>query len=326
MDAPVLSTPGAAPKAPSRFMAASDVYVLTVMALLTAVARIGSVRVRDLVATSIAAVAHRLSRRKRVGSEAVLARAFGPRLSARRRRLIVRGAFQEFWADLFSTLPLGGDPEVVGIERVHRALADGRGAILWVSNHLAGMAALKRALQAHGAPVHKVHAENHLGGFPGGGVTWVQQRVISPFFDRLESTIVAGTVMIRPGSLAAGRDLDRRLRANQIVCAAIDGRLGRRFVSHPLLGIGEAFPTGIVTLARTSGAPLLPTFCLPGCAGARVVIEPPIEVPAALDREEAARAAITAMVARLEHHMRRHPSRYVNWHMIGNPLPPMPPV
>lgn len=329
MAAPPLTRGGAGTRAATRLVAASDLYVLAVMALMTAVALVGSVRVRRRVAAGVSALAFRLSRDKRRGSEAMLARVFGPRLTPRRRGVIVRRAFHEFWADLFALRSLRGAPRadaaaIVGAAHLERALAGGRGAILWVSNHWAGMSTLKRTLHAHGFPVHKVHAEHHLGGFRGGGATWVQRRIIGPFFDRHESAIVAGMVTIRPGSLAFGRDLERRLRANGIVCAAVDGRLGRRFVSHPVLGVDEAFPTGIVTLARTSGAPLLPTFCLPG-RPPRVVIEPAIALPAELDREDAARSAIVRMVGRLEHHARRHPSRYVNWHMLGQTLPPIPP-
>ena len=328
MAAAPLSARVASSRGPTRLVAASDFYVLGVMMLLSAVAAVGSARLRDLVATTVSAAAFRMSRRKRRGCEATLARAFGPRLRARRRRAIVRGAFDVFWRDTFSQLPLRGGPEgplapIVGVEHLRTALAGGRGAILWVSNNWAGMTTLKRSLHAHGFAVHKVHSEHHVGGFPGFGETWVQQRVITPFFDRYERTIVAGIVTIRPGSLAFGRDLAARLRANEIVCIAADGRIGRRFIPHRFVGIDEAFPTGAVTLARTSGAPLLPIFCLrgPGRA-ARVVIEPPIPPPAEGDREQGTRAAISRYVERLERRARRHPSSYVNWHLVGTRLPP----
>jgi len=308
-------------------VAASDLYVLTVMALMIVVARVGSRRLRDQVAAAVSALAFRFSRGKRQGTEATLARAFGPRLGARRRRTIVRRVFREYWVDLFSLLPLRGgrrgDAVLVGAEHLRDALAGGHGAILWISNHWAGMSTLKRTLHAHGFPVHKVHAEHHLGGFSGHGDTWVQQRVITPFFDRHESAIVAGIVTIKRGSLAFGRELAGRLRANGIVCIAADGRLGSRFIAHPFLGIAEAFPTGAVTLARTSGAPLLPTFCLPGPGHTvQVVIEPPIALPTAVDREQGIRDAIARYVERLERHARRHPSRFLNWHLVGAVLPP----
>ena len=308
-------------------MVASDLYVLTVMALMIAVARIGSTRLRDLVAAAVSALAFQLSRGKRQGTEATLARAFGPRLGARRRRTIVRRVFREYWVDVFSLLPLRGAPRgdavLVGAEHLRHALAAGHGAILWISNHWAGMSTLKRTLHAHGFPVHKVHAEHHLGGFRGHGDTWVQQRLITPFFDRHESAIVAGIVTIKRGSLSVVRDLAACLQANGIVCVAADGHNGQRFIPHSQLGIDEAFPTGAVTLARTSGAPLLPVFCVPGPGRSlQVVVEPAVALPAGLDREGIVRGAIDQYVARLEYRMRRRPSRYVNWHLIGRELPP----
>ena len=308
-------------------MAWSDFYVLTVMGLMTLVARIGSPAIRDLIVAVLSGVAFRLSRAKRTGSEATLARVFGARLTARRRRTIVRRAFREHWSDVFALLPLRGVARdatgIVGEDRLRQALAEGRGAILWISNHWARLTTLKRALHAHGFAVHKVHAEQHLGGFSGHGDTWVQQRIITPFFDRHESAIVAGIVTIKRGSLSVVRDLAACLQANGIVCVAADGHNGQRFIPHSLLGIDEAFPTGAVTLARTSGAPLLPVFCLPGPGRSmQVVVEPAVALPAGLDREGIVRAAIDQYVARLEHRMRRHPSRYVNWHLIGRELPP----
>jgi lauroyl/myristoyl acyltransferase len=325
MAAPVLTGPRTASRAPARFAAASDVYVLTVMALMTVVARVGSARFRDVVVNGIAEAAYRLSRTKRVGTEAMLDRVFGRRLTDRRRRLIVRRALRECWLDFFSLLPLRGHAAadlapIEGVEHLERALAGGRGVVVWVSNHWAGMSILKRTLHARGYPLHKVHAEYHLGGFAGGGATWVQRRIIGPFFDRHEATIVSSIVTIVPGSLSFTRDLDRRLRANGVVCAAADGRLGWRFVPLPLLGVAEAFPTGVVSLARATGAPLLPTFGLSGRIR-RIVIEPPVAVSPTGNRDDADRAAIAAYVERLERRMRRHPSQFVNWHLVGQDLP-----
>lgn len=309
-------------------MVVGDCYVLAVMALMVVVARIGSPRLRDWVVSVVSGLAFRLSRAKRRGTEATLDRVFGPRLSPRRRRAIARRVFRTFWIDVFSQIPLRGaaradETELVGAEHLQGALAAGRGAIVWISNNWAGMSALKRTLHARGFAVHKVHAEHHLGGFAGFGDTSVQQRIITPFFDAHESAIVASIVSIKPGSLSVGRELAARLTANGIVCISVDGRMGSRFVSHAFLGIPEAFPTGAVSLARTSGAPLLPAFCLPGPRGAvRVVIEPAIVPQAGLDRDDAVRDVIARYVERLEYHARRHPTYYFNWSLVGAALPP----
>ena len=106
------------------------------------------------------------------------------------------------------------------------------------------------------------------------------------------------------------------------MCVAADGRIGRRFVPQRLLGVDEAFATGVVSLARTSGAPLLPVFCLPGPRRtSQVVIEAPVPLADEPDRDEVARRTIAAYAGRLERRTRRFPSRYVNWHLLGDALP-----
>ena len=309
----------------TRLVAAKDLYVLAVMALVRGVTLTGSPRMRDAVARAVAAAAFRLSYRKRHGSEAMLARVFGARLSARRRRAIVRRVFDEFWLDAFSLAALRGVPSpadgsIAGVEHLRRALMEGRGVILWISNHFGRITTFKRTLHAHGFPVHKVHAANHLGGFRSDRDpdTVLQQRVITPFFEAHEREFVAGIVAITPRSLAYTRHLGARLAANGIVCIAGDATLGRRHLPLPFFGVPERYPTGVVTLAKTSGAVVLPAFCLRGPHGTpRVVIEPPLAVGADVDRERGAEEILRRFVTRLERYARRHPSSYLNWHMIG---------
>jgi lauroyl/myristoyl acyltransferase len=74
-----------------------------------------------------------------------------------------------------------------------------------------------------------------------------------------------------------------------------------------------------VTLAKTTGAALLPTFSLRGPhRTSRVVIEPPIQVRRDLDREVKVEDVLLRCVRRLEHYVRRHPSLYLNWHAIAD--------
>lgn len=309
---------------PTRLVAGKDLYILVVMGLMLGLATLRSPRLRDRVAGAVATLAFWLSGAKRRGSETTLQRVFGHRMGARQRRAIVRGAFRAFWLDTFTLLPAAEGARLVGGEHLRRALNDGRGAIVWISNNYAGASMLKLTLHAHGFPVHKVHAASHLGGFRSEGDphTWLQGRVITPLLEWHERRVVAGFVHVTPDSLAFVRQLAACLERNGIVCVSGDARLGRRFVGLPFLGIAEAFPTGIVTLAAASGAPLLPTFC----HRRRVVIEPPLGVPAGLDRERGVREVLARWVARLEHHTRRHPSRYFNWHLVGVGLPPIEPL
>jgi lauroyl/myristoyl acyltransferase len=308
------------------WVAAKDLYVLTVMALMWGVAVAGSARLRDVTARFVANAAFMMSHRKRRGSMAMLERVFGSRMSPRRRRIIVRRAFEEFWLDAFSLPRLRGTPQpapgaIEGVDHLSRTLDEGHGAILWVSNNFGGMTTLKRTLHDHGFPVHKVHAVNHLGGFRdfGDPDSRVQRRWITPFFDAQERALVAGIVSITPQSLAFVRQLSARLAANGIVCMAGDVATGHRQLPMTFLGIPKRFPTGAVTLAKTTGASILPTFCLRGRHRAsRVVIEPPIHVRRDLESEAEVEDVLLRCVRRLEHYARRYPSLYLNWHAIAN--------
>jgi lauroyl/myristoyl acyltransferase len=308
------------------WMAPKDLYVLTVIALTWSVAAAGSPQLRNDVARSVASAAFKLSRRKRRGSEAMLRRVFGSRMSPRRLRIILRRVFEEFWVDAFSLPRLRGAPEAAhgvigGVEHLRSTLDEGRGAILWISNNFGRMTALKRTLYDHGFPVHKVHVVNHLGGFREAGDpdSWVQRRWITPFFDSHERALVAGIVSITPQSLAFVRQLSARLADNGIVCMAGDVALGHRQLPLTFLGMPKRFPTGAVTLAKATGAAILPTFSLRGPRRAsRVVIEPPIHVRRDLDREGETENVLLRCIRRLEYYARRHPSLYLNWHAIAN--------
>ena len=85
----------------------------------------------------------------------------------------------------------------------------------------------------------------------------------------------------RVAALAASLAFTRRLLAilqrNEIVCVTADVAHGERLLTLPLLGEPKRFPTGMVSLARTSGAPLLPLFCTREPDGRlQVIIEPAI--------------------------------------------------
>ena len=81
----------------------------------------------------------------------------------------------------------------------------------------------------------------------------------------------------------------------------------------PFLGEERHFVTGAMSLAKHSGAPLLPLFCWRDDDGQlTLVIEPPIDVErGAL----AAEAGAAAYVRLLETYVRRYPSEYYGWHV-----------
>jgi lauroyl/myristoyl acyltransferase len=67
----------------------------------------------------------------------------------------------------------------------------------------------------------------------------------------------------------------------------------------------------MANLARTTGAPLLPMFCLQdGIGKATVIIHAPITCPDDADRESAVRACIGQWVELMESYVRAYPAKY----------------
>jgi KDO2-lipid IV(A) lauroyltransferase len=312
-----------------RLLGASDVYFGGMLVLVRAVGWSRSTTVKRALAVAIGGVAYNVSRRKRRRSEVSVARGAGADVLPGERRAIVQGAFREFWRELFSLVPSGAERRalraapVQGLEHLQAAHAAGRGAILWESSHFGKRLTAKQMLRARGVAVHQVHADTHLGGFrvPRDGDSVVRQRILHPAFRRLEHRSVDGTIEIpETDSLAFARLIAQRLGQNGVVCIASDGTLGRKFVCVPFLGVLQPFATGVISLTRLSGAALLPIFCFDDPPGRpRLVIEPPVAVEAGPRRDRAVEDALRRYAALLETYVRRYPSQYRNWHLLGQP-------
>jgi lauroyl/myristoyl acyltransferase len=118
----------------------------------------------------------------------------------------------------------------------------------------------------------------------------------------------------KSGSLAFTRELVDRLRRNCIVCIAGGGQLSQRLITLPFFGIERTFSTGIVSLARTTGAPLLPLFCIDESdAEIEVIIEPPIDVDSAPTREASVIEGVRQSVVLLEQYSRKYPEQFYGW-------------
>jgi predicted LPLAT superfamily acyltransferase len=73
----------------------------------------------------------------------------------------------------------------------------------------------------------------------------------------------------------------------------------------------------MVSLARMSGAPILPMFCIQerGCA-ACLTIEPPIEIQLKVSRERALENAFSQYIRLLESYIRKYPEQYRDWRSV----------
>jgi KDO2-lipid IV(A) lauroyltransferase len=306
-----------------------DLYVLAVIAVMMLVVPWPFELPRRWAAISIGSIAYRLSRRKRQRSEEGVEDVFRGVVTTRQRRAIVKGAFRQYWQEPFVSPCSSGRSKdvVVGLSHVHKALAQGRGVILWESSEFGGRMAAKRILHDAGFRICQVHASTHLGGFStlGLSASLLRQKVIEPFFDRHELRFVAEIISLpRLENVTGRRTLLQRLRENRIVCMANDGKYGQKFVSVPFFDRTRRVATGVTTLASASGATILPMFCVEESDGARrVVIEPPIRSEQAADRDRAAHDVAAQYVKYLESYMRRYPAQYRTWYLL-RPRPALP--
>jgi lauroyl/myristoyl acyltransferase len=268
-----------------------------------------------------------MMRRRRRQSEENLSTAFDQQLSQCTKRQIVGDSFHEHVQEMLWFTPSAAERSVLrttelhGLEHLQSALRDGRGVILWESNGFGRRDMLKRILYEKGFPVHQVHAENHLidrGGL-GDSPTWLGHSVIRPYFNAYEQHFVADIVDVpRSSSLAFTRALSSLLQENRILCAAGDAHYGRKLIPLNFLGQIDLFSPGMVSLAKLSGAPLLPTFCVYDReSGVHVAIEPPIRIDSAADREEGLADGVAQYLSLLESYIKKYPGKYRLWHAVG---------
>lgn len=301
-----------------------DLYALTVVALMRLVRR--SARLRTFVVGAIAATAYRLSRHKRLGTLRTLSETLDSDVGSAKMEETVERSFHVFWEDLFCFLPPAGDAEtfegieVRGLERLQRALNRGKGVILWESTHFGRRNLAKWVLQARGFSLCQVHAEGHFRTLLDWGDcdTRIRNRVIKPFFERCEEEFVAEIVYVPDsGSLAFTRRLRHRLTGGSILCSAGDGPGGQKRIPVEYLGRTKMFSTGMVSLSRISGAPILPVFCIREAEGLCVIIEKSLPVPRDRESKAVAQETLAEYARVLESYVRSDPGEYRNWHLLG---------
>jgi lauroyl/myristoyl acyltransferase len=282
--------------------------------------------IRRGLSDALGSLAYVLSREKRHRAERALTAAFGEGLPAARCREIVLRSLRGVWDELLTLVAGPGaraefDCRITGLRHLEGCLARGRGVILWESNGFGPRWMPKRVLRERGFPLHQVHGSDHLGGLnvAGSEATLARRMIAKPAFDRAERYFAAGLTYLSADTPHTPlRALRRRLTANDIVCIAGDGLLGRQHVAVAFLGATAHFATGMASLARYSGAPLVPMFCVPAGDGRwDLQIEEPITVRRETGRDEAVRQATERFARLLEHEILSHPEHYRNWHLAG---------
>jgi KDO2-lipid IV(A) lauroyltransferase len=198
-------------------------------------------------------------------------------------------------AEPWSAPELRARVDFCGLEQLDRALAEGKGAFL-LSAHLGNFELAGRALAARGYAVHGVWRFMRN--------PWVRRHVLA---ERARFGLVS------VDHRRALTPILRALRARGVV-VIVNDQYSRRTqgIFVPFFGLRASTSAGIATLALRTGAPVLPAFALrDGADHHTVSIEPPLDRPAAEDRD----AAIAELTARgnaaMEAAIRKHPEQYM---------------
>jgi len=201
---------------------------------------------------------------------------------------------------------------IIGEELLRSALTKGRGVILLESNAFGYRVIAKQLLSRRGFRLHQVHAENHLNGLrnEGLGANWMRRAVLKRTFERWEKKFMSEIIDLPGGeSMLFTRTLQRRLAANSIICSAGDGGLGQKLVTVPFLGRDRPFATGMFSLSKISGSPILPLFCFQEEGDEiKLVLGPEHDVV-----KDGVDGALVSFVRLLEDYIRRYPGQYRNW-------------
>ena len=199
--------------------------------------------------------------------------------------------------------------ELEGREHLDAALAGGRGAI--VLGHHFGM--FRMALPALEGLGYKTH-HHVLRGASYAGETYgsVAQAVLSKKVNVDEGSGL-NVIYHRPST--AFRTMVRLLKQNAVVALACDGMTGSAFVEAPFLGGMMLFPTGPARLAASTGAAIVPMFCLlEGITRHRLIAHPPMycedKSPDAVERTVRAYARLT------EEYTRTYPWAWWTWRRL----------
>jgi len=180
-----------------------------------------------------------------------------------------------------------------GLEHLDRALRDGRGGVL-VTGHFGSWELMGSVMVSLGYPVKFI--------------VGVQR---NPLVQNLmnDLRLSAGIGVVEPDSLLR---ITRSLRSNQFVALLSDQDAGPHGLFVDFLGEEASTPQGAARLAMMTRSPVIPGFIIRlGVLRHQIVFEPPIEVPAGLSREEAAREITRGFTGMIERYVTKYPDHYL---------------
>lgn len=243
-----------------------------------------------------------------------IARAFGipAELAARLGRQLQANRYELAMQCVRGLRPGGWDPQIAfeGRHILDAALAKRRGAILWVSHFVFAPNVVKMALHREGYELLHVSRPEH-----GFSSTRFGIAALNGIRTRFEDRHMAGRIVIdrtRPAhAVFAAR---AALAENKVVSFTGGAWEGLRFAEAPFLGARVRLAAGPITLAKLTGAALLPALGVRNDDGGFLVrIADPIDVTAALDADAALRSAAARYLSLLALDVHRYPDQWRGW-------------
>lgn len=227
---------------------------------------------------AISSVTGRLFSQKRRADEARIPPFLAGLLHLDRTRAVTKCVAtenQQIFAILRAYRPGGWRPEIslLGRDNLEAALEAGKGVILWVADLSFAYLVVKMALARSGYSLTHLSRPQH--GFSDSpfGI-----RFLNPIQTNVEKRYLAERIVIRPGdTLGNLRELRRRLTEGGIISTTV-GEIAAQTRAVPFFDGQMLVATGPITLARATGAAVLPVFTLQRGPGRfEVSIEPPLE-------------------------------------------------
>jgi KDO2-lipid IV(A) lauroyltransferase len=198
---------------------------------------------------------------------------------------------------------------LVGQEHLDAALGSGRGVMILLC-HLGANQMIMPALGYRGYRINQISraAQADNDEYQGRHLSCLFRRIIK-LQRAYEESLPARHLDVASGL----RQTFRKLKANEIVAVAGDGRYGTEWAPHTFLGRPATFSPGPWLIAHRTAALLLPTLVLRPQRGSRyqVIIEAPLILPYEADAETFLQAGLDAYVHLLEAYFYRYPWQYV---------------
>jgi len=210
--------------------------------------------------------------------------------------------------------PVRLETRLAGGDQIDRALARGRGVILWNGNLVFNSVVRPIILSQAGYRSHHLARRTH-----GFSTTRVGMRFLNIIQTAVEDRYLAERILMGNNPLPAFVAMQRRLRQNEIVSLTAH-EYGAQILEVPF-GEGRLrIATGAIELALLTGATLLPAFTgrdEKGRFETRVL--PPLQLPQYSDREAVCRDAALQYVRRMETYVMAHPEQWVCWYRQARP-------